>query len=139
MRLRYAKAFFINNTSLNGLVAYYPPGSHFHTLGEKISQASYSSASLDNRRWRGELNLSRNFTEDITLTMGWAQQAGRAPGSHTRSASLDLNAVWGELDISLSASHSRYGHSLADNTVALSLSLPFTFGSNYLTDLTRVV
>lgn len=132
-RLRYAKAFFSNNTSLNGLVAYYPSGSHFHTLGEKISQASYSSASLDNRRWRAELNLSRNFTEDITLTMGWAQQAGRAPGSHTRSASLDLSAVWGEMDISLSASHNRYGHSLAENTVALSLSLPFTFGSNYLT------
>lgn len=132
-RLRYAKAFFTNNTSLNGLVAYYPPGSHFHTLGEKISQTSYSSASLDNRRWRAELNLSRNFTEDVTLTLGWAQQGGRAPGSHTRSASVDLSAVWGEVDISFSASHNRYGHAWAENTLSLSLSLPFTFGSNYLT------
>lgn len=132
-RLRYAKAFFADSLSLNGLVAYYPAGGHFHTLGEKISQTSYVSSSLDNRRWRAELNLSRNFSEDSTLTVGWAQQSGRAPGSHTRSATLDFNTIWHDVDISLSVSHSRYGHALAENSLELSLSVPLSFGSNYLT------
>ncbi|RPE04588.1 fimbrial biogenesis outer membrane usher protein [Candidatus Pantoea deserta] len=132
-RLRYAKAFFADSVSLNGLAAYYPAGGHYHTLGEKISQTSYASASLDNRRWRAGLNLSRNFSEDASLTLGWTQQSGRAPGSHTRSATLDFNTLWQDVDISFSFSHNRYGHALAENYLELSLSLPLTFGANYLT------
>lgn len=132
MRLRYAKAFFSTETSLNALLQWYPSGSQYRSFEEKIDQAAMLKYDWDNeltkRALQGEIEINHNIDEDSSLSLSWRWTKARRSGPNSQGVIASLNANWRDMDISLYGGYDRRRDSPAETTMGINISIPFTVG-----------
>jgi len=132
MRLRYAKAFFSTETSLNALLQWYPSGSQYRSFEEKIDQAAMLKYDWDNeltkRALQGEVEINHNIDEDSSLSLSWRWTKARRSGPDSQGVIASLNANWRDMDISLYGGYDRRRDSPAETTMGINISIPFTVG-----------
>lgn len=143
-RLRYAKAFFTTETSLNAQLQWYPHAEHYRSFEEKISQSAQSGYGWDDgitqRVLRGQLELNQNINEDSSLSLSWRWLRSRDADSANQGATLSLNTTVHEIDLSLYGGYDRYGNNPDETTVGITVSVPVslwgtTSNIGYVTEL----
>ncbi|VFS31677.1 outer membrane usher protein [Enterobacter cancerogenus] len=106
-RMRYAKTFFQTETSLNAQLQWYPRGSQYRSLEERLNRASVLAWGLDDdttqRSLESQVELTQNFDEklesqpllalaEITHSRSGQQQPHPEPGRQL--AGRRFVAVW---------------------------------------------
>ena len=131
-RLRYAKAFFQTETSLNAQLLWYPRRSQYRSLEEKINRAQMLAFDGDDdvtdRALETRLELTQNFSEDSSLSLAWRRLQTRRASPGLNSAALSLSATWREVDFSLYGSYDRYSKRPPEATLGINISIPFSLG-----------
>lgn len=132
-RLRYAKAFLNTETSLTAQLRYYPRGSQYRSLEEKLSRAQMLNYGWDDdttaRRLQGQLELNQNIGEDSSVNLSWSWMRARGRTSGSSALTLSANTLYKDVDISLYASYERPQGYPEEATVGINISIPFSFGS----------
>lgn len=131
-RLRYAKAFFSTETSLNAQLQWYPSGSQYRSFEEKIDQAAMLKYDWDNeltrRALRGEMEINHNIDEDSSLSLSWRWTQARQSGGSSQGVTLSMNANWNDMDISFYGGYDRNKDSPSETTLGINISIPFSIG-----------
>ena len=131
-RLRYAKAFFQAETSLSAQLLWYPRRSQYRSLEEKTSRAQMLAFDGDDdvtdRALETRLELTRNFSEDASLSLSWRRLQTRRAAPGLNALELSLSAAWREVDISLFGGYDRYSGQKPEATLGISVSIPFSIG-----------
>lgn len=131
-RLRYAKAFFQTETSVNAQLLWYPRRSQYRSLEEKISRGQMLAYGWDDdvtdRALETRLELTQNFSEDSSLSLSWRRLQARRASPGLNALELSLSAAWRELDISLYGSYDRYSKQKPEATLGINISIPFSLG-----------
>nr|WP_038381674.1 fimbria/pilus outer membrane usher protein [Pantoea sp. IMH] len=134
-RLRYAKAFFRTETSLNAQLQWYPSGSQYRSFEERLERATMLAWGWDDtttqRTLETQLELTQNFDEDSSLSLSWRWLKSRSLDAGSNSLTLSVNATWKEVDISLYGGYDRYADAAPESTLGINISIPFTFGSHF--------
>ncbi|WP_300004732.1 fimbria/pilus outer membrane usher protein [uncultured Cedecea sp.] len=129
-RLRYAKAFFRTETSLNAQLQWYRRGSRYRSLEEKLEQSQWQAFGLEDdttdRSMRGRVELTQNFGSDSSLSLSWNWLKSRRAAHNRNSVSLSMNTGWNELDLSLYAEYERGGGWPKESTLGINVSIPFS-------------
>lgn len=132
-RLRYAKAFFQTETSVNAQLLWYPRRGQYRSLEETISRAQMLAFGWDddvtNRALETRLELTQNFTEDSSLSLSWRRLQTRRDSPGLNSLALSLSASWRDVDISLYGGYDRYSRQKPEATLGINVSIPFSIGS----------
>lgn len=143
-RLRYAKAFFTTETSLNAQLQWYPRAEHYRSFDEKIAQSAQSGYGWDDgitqRVLRGQLELNQSISEDSSLSLSWRWLRSRDSDSANQGATLSLNTTVHDIDLSLYGGYDRYGNNPDETTVGITVSVPVslwgtTSNIGYVTEL----
>lgn len=133
-RMRYAKAFFNSETSINAQLQWYPPKNQYRRLEEKIRWASTyvndGEEQSEQRALQTKVELTQNFSEDSNLSLLW--QWDKAQGGQRSSSltSLSLNTMWKDIDISIYGHYEKNANTGSDAMLGLNFSIPFNFGEN---------
>lgn len=131
-RMRYAKAFFNSETSINAQLLWYPSASQYRTLEEKIlwanSDASYGENENQRRAVQSKLELTQNFNEDSNLSLSWRWEKGHGTRPPSNFTSLSLNTVWENIDVSLYGSYEHSAYEGSGAMLGLNISVPFSIG-----------
>lgn len=134
-RMRYAKTFFQTETSLNAQLQWYPRGSQYRSLEERLNRASVLAWGLDDdttqRALEGQIELTQNFDENSSLNLSWRWLKSRAREAASNSLTLSLDASWEDVDFSLYGSYDRYGDDAPESTLGFNISIPFSIGSHF--------
>ncbi|WP_230320641.1 fimbria/pilus outer membrane usher protein [Erwinia sorbitola] len=133
-RLRYAKAFFQTETSLNAQLQWYPRNSQYRSLEERLNRASLLPWGWDDdttqRTLESQVELTQNFNEDSSLSLSWRWLKSRSRESGSNSLTLSLSASWREVDVSLYGGYDRYADYAPESTLGINISIPFSIGSH---------
>lgn len=133
-RLRYATAFFRTETSLNAQLQWYPRGSQYRSLEEKIDQTAMLryewESELTRRALESKVELTQNLNEDSSLTLSWRRLLSRQANAGNNSVTLSLNANWKDVDVSLYGGYDHYGEYPSEATLGINVSIPFNIGSH---------
>ncbi|MEA1064377.1 fimbria/pilus outer membrane usher protein [Erwinia sp. HR93] len=138
-KLRYAKAFFQTETSINAQLRWYPSNGRYRSFSERISRAenlkswwwldSRDEDSQDKRAWASRLEVNQNFGEDSSLALVWEWGKARRGGGIDNSLTMSVSANWWDMDVSLYSDYRRSNVSKAETTVGVNISIPFSLGS----------
>lgn len=133
-RLRYAKAFFRTETSLNAQLQWYPRGSRYRSLEERLEQSQWLAYGLEDdvteRRVGGQAELTQNFGADSSVSLSWNWVKSRSSANAKNSLSLSMNTSWDELDLSVYAGYARSGSQPTEGTLGINISIPFSIGGH---------
>ncbi|WP_312629369.1 fimbria/pilus outer membrane usher protein [Scandinavium sp.] len=133
-RLRYAKAFFRTETSLNAQLQWYPRGSRYRSLEERLAQSQWQAFGMDDdvteRIVGGQVELTQNFGEDSNLSLSWNWLKSRQSTADRNSISLSINSSWDEVDLSVYAGYERSGGEVPESTLGINISIPFSFAGH---------
>ncbi|MBV4413870.1 fimbrial biogenesis outer membrane usher protein [Enterobacteriaceae bacterium YMB-R22] len=143
-RLRYAKAFLSTETNLTAQLQWYPDGSKYRSLEEKISREAALKSDWDDdttlRALKGQVEINQNFGEDSSVSLIWERTRGRRYTGNSDSLTLSVNTNWRDVDISLYGGYERARNYPTQTTLGINVSIPFAFGSRvtnvgYLSEL----
>lgn len=127
-RLRYAKAFFTQQTSVSVLLRYFPSRGQYRSLEENILQPDddWLFDDSENRRLLQAIWINRYFADDRSLSLHYTQQSWRQTRGQRRAFSLSYQATREAWDISLWLGRAREPAARSETTlgITLSLSLP---------------
>ncbi|HAS1172441.1 fimbria/pilus outer membrane usher protein [Enterobacter cloacae] len=133
-RMRYAKAFFKSETSINAQLLWYPPASQYRTLEDKIhwanAYASFGEDGQQHRAIQSKLELTQNFNEDSNLSLSWQWEKGHGTGHSSSFTSLNLNTTWKNIDVSLYGRYEHRAYEGASAMLGLNFSVPFSIGGH---------
>lgn len=137
-RLRYAKEFFDWSTSLNAQLQWYPPGSQYRSLEEKVN-ADYAfdhgwGDSTTQRALTTHLEFNMDINEDSTVSLSWDSLTARGKSSDSDSFSLSLNGSWQDIDGSVYLSHNHDEDLPPEIAMGVNISIPLS-GESYSTNL----
>ncbi|MEM6160465.1 fimbria/pilus outer membrane usher protein [Erwinia sp. P6884] len=134
-RLRYAKAFFRTETSLNAQLQWYPSGSQYRSFEERLERGAMLAWGWDDdttqRTLESQIELTQNFSEDSNLSLSWRWLKSRSREAASNSVTLSFSAIWKEVDISLYGGYDRYADYAPESTLGINISIPFTLGSHF--------
>lgn len=132
-RLRYAKAFFQTETSVNAQIQWYPKGSQYRSLEETLNREALLALDWDDdvtqRAFETQLELTQNFGEDSSLSLSWRRLKTRGQATGRSTVELSFNANWHDIDVSLYGGYEHYSKQPAEATMGINVSIPFSIGS----------
>ncbi len=133
IRVRYAKAFPLQESALSLLYQYYPD-QHYRTFNETVAQQNTYSWDWEDGIFVGEFDIEKKYrlearynqylSDSSNLYVTLSREAMRgANNKGETSIELGYSDTWGDLDINVYAEYTNYSYSKAQAQIGISLSL----------------
>lgn len=134
-RMRYAKAFLPNGTSLSLQARYYPGGQRFRNFQETIyQQQTYWWDWDDEGHYDGDFDpekltgfnayLNQSIGENSNLYLTWQRDNYRKKNQHNTSLTFGADHSWNDVDYGLALSWERDAGVQANGEITLDVSIP---------------